>query len=416
MEEIDPKTVQFFEGILQHGPVREILIKQFMLLDSLTLIRLSKSSPFLKNYIENNINLWLPRIQEQVKKTDRNWPILYYEESKRFPGMYLTSLIFLIFPSFLDVFLFFVSYRPHVWLRNKPKDKEFGSTQDVINYQDWDVIIKDQKNAFDLNILKSFYIYDVFLWTKSKHDIEKGILAHNDFVRRYNYSKYRNLIMRRQFHDLELVPRIGCWFKYFDKDVSFVFTNRLPQKPWPVCDISLNIIVSFKNGHEGYFVFNNYIISKVVPPFYKPSFEKNAIRLHHYSFNSIDLLHIKDAKKLISPYFSLTFFHSLMTTRVYVYSEEMAPRFREYRNLKEMVQDKNGVVLIVENITPFKHYAPENQSEFLIESCIECQKPVKFKCAGCHRAVYCGRECAKKGWEDGMHSDVCEIISKNQSF
>ena len=106
MEEINPKTTRFFEGLLKHGPIREVLIKQLMLLDSLTLIRLMNDSPSISNYIKDNADIWIPRIKRQMNHTFR-WPIKYYEESDDFPGMYMTSMIFFYFPTLFDVFFIF---------------------------------------------------------------------------------------------------------------------------------------------------------------------------------------------------------------------------------------------------------------------------------------------------------------------
>jgi MYND finger len=419
MEEINPKTVRFFEGLLKHKPIREVLIEQLNILDSLTLIRLSKASPSLNDLIKDNADIWVSRIQQQTKKIRLPYAIKYYEESDKFPGMYKTSLIFRIFPSLLDVFLFFVTYLPHIWLPKKveAEDQPIRTTQDVITCQDWNVKFKDQKNGFNLEIFKSFYIYEVFFWTKSKRENENGTIADYKFEPKRN-SRYTNLISNRPFHQLELVPRIGYWFKYYDRDVSFVLTQKLPKRtqeePWPECNIPLKVAGKFGNTKEYFFVFNNYNLSKIELMFHeKEDFKKNAIMLENQMYSGkFQFLGIRGRKNQISPYFNVTFFILLTAVRVYVFSDDMLDRFREYNTLREMRKnrDKNDVILIVETIVPIRHFAKEDQMEFLIESCVECQKPATLQCSGCNRAVYCGEECGKKSWEQGLHSKVCKHI------
>jgi MYND finger len=414
MEEINPKTVRFFEGLLKHGPIREVLIKQLMILDSLTLIRLMNDSPATSNYIKDNADIWIPRIKQQMNQIYYGrWPIKYYEESDEFPGMYMTSVIFFYFPTLFDVFLFFVSFKPHVWLPEKAAfQAEIETTRDVITCQDWDVKFKDQNNAFNLDYVRNFYIYDAYSWTKSKNKNEKGKVA-NYHMEQVHSSSYLKFTKQRQFHQLEIVPRIGYWFKYFEEDVSFVLTRKIPKEPWPKCNVSLNVVTKFAGG-EYFFVFNNYNLSKIeIATWYEKNiFRKNAILLEDEDEDGFHFLHIKGGKNQISPYFNVTFFIAMTAFRVYVFSEDIFSRFRAYKNFREMreTQEKNDVILVVETILPFRHFAKEDQMEFLIESCVECQKPATLQCSGCNRAVYCGEECGKKSWEQGLHSEVCKHI------
>lgn len=413
MEEIDPKTVSFFEDLLRHGPIREVLIKQLNLLDSLTLIRLVKASPSLKDYVKNNANIWLPRIQKQTLSKEIGWTLAYYKKSKKFPGMYMTSLIFYIFPSFYDVFLFYISYAPHVWIHENALFKaQIETTREVITCQDWDIKFKDSQHKFNLDIFNSIYINSTYLWTKSNNIREKGIVANQDMIKN-NYDNFIHLMMKRRFHELELVPRIGYWFKYFDDDVSFVLTHKLPKEPWPKCEVSLNVVVRFSNGKTAFFVFSNYNISKVsVPSVEVVNFKKNAILVKDMDSVDVQFLHIPGGKKLLSQDFNVTFFISLYAYRVYVFSVDMLPRFSGYyRQIDELRSRDDDIILVVEEVIPLKHYAPENQTEFLIESCVECQKPATLQCSGCHRAAYCGEECGKKSWEDGLHSHVCKMLN-----
>lgn len=408
-EESEPNisTVHFFEGLLRHAPVRELLIKQFTLLDSLTLIRLAKASPFLNDYIRNNAELWVPKIKQYsaLIKGFRDHidnTIVYYEKSTAFTELYQTSLLFYLFPSFIDLYLFLVAVKPHVWVGGiSIYDK--ATPRHIITCQDWTAVSKHKKHSLNKLFDEYFYISNAHVWTQSTSRAEKGFI-HNQV--------YSSWVDNQKFHEVYFMPRIGYIFKYSKDDASFILTSRLPQKPWPRCEIHFSIVTRFDNGRKSYFVFDNYNIFNISA---SSAFKRDVIELFEDEVpRGIAFMLIKNARTRISLDFSVTFFISFVAFRVYVFFEDMLQsKFEKYqKKISGMNKNNDDVILVVEQILPVQHYTKEDQTEFLIESCIECQGPAQAKCSGCLRAVYCGEECAKKGWENSLHSKMCKHISK----
>jgi hypothetical protein len=125
---------------------------------------------------------------------------------------------------------------------------------------------------------------------------------------------------------------------------------------------------------------------------------------------------IKGGKKSISPNFSVTFYLSnKLAVRVNVLSEWRISLLegvekRNFEDIKAKLKETD-CILSFESTYLFNYFPSKDQFEYVIESCIECDKPATLQCSGCNRAVYCGKECGKQSWEKGMHSKVCNKLT-----
>ena len=150
MEDIDPKTVRFFEGLVKHAPVRETLLQQLNLLDSLTLIRLSNASSILAKYIKDD-RIWQPRVSKLLILNSA-----YFFDS---PEGYVTASLFAIVPSSYDAFLVKTAETPHIWFDKKAKtSEEYDLTKYVINVQDWNVRLTKNKGGTSIDFLNKLIV------------------------------------------------------------------------------------------------------------------------------------------------------------------------------------------------------------------------------------------------------------------
>jgi hypothetical protein len=407
MEETTVPGIEFFEGLLKHKPIKNAIIKQLSLLDSLTLIRFINVSPKLAEFAKDD-SIWWPRIKAK-------WGGKYYEPSEEFPGMFMTTYLYARFPSPYDVFIFLVSGQPHVWV----------SEGRVLNVQDWDRRVESDipekskqllLRRWDIDTTKS---KDYYLWTRERGSIW-GVEATLEEYRKGNLPQPSSDIWARGRSErrFSLVPRLGFWFKQSRDKTEFavVQTSKIPSKSML---FNYNVLTA---------VYVDWVSHADLPKVYtfngigfdrsrdinKVSLVKHMRDADFLEFAGNNLpqgrsVLLRNARGQVDMNFTMTVFVDRAGS-VECYRVNVEPYETKMMTYLPKGNPDTDVVLYSKLIQPDIHTARPDQFEFLIDSCITCNKPATLQCSGCNRAVYCGEECGKEGWTRDMHSHVCTHI------
>lgn len=387
MEETSGPDVSFFENLLQHKPVKSVLIKQLGLLDSLTLIRFINVSPKVAEFAKDDA-IWTPRVQ-------RKWGGKYKKQSTEFPGVLVTSYAYSPFQSAYDLFLFLSASTAHAW-----------ETQDtIINVQDWNLTIigpgSEEEKRSTIEKLRSFMLgldLNYYLWTEEggklgyEEDYRRG-RAHTLGVDRFDYV--------RRVH-FELTPRWCFWFKPSadGKDVTVAEAGRRLSRVIPFYETFwVNVQVKNDAGSPIVGAFK-FVSSKFVPRDRNDKkFDRDFLELPGGTKHK-ELTFFPDEERIPQD-FNMTIFVGVFgTVECYRLSVEVDTR-KGRRFTKTLRCERVEIDL---------HSARSDQSEFLIDSCLTCNQPAALQCSGCNRAVYCSQECGKRAWKEEMHNLVCGQI------
>jgi len=421
--DVPPPEAAFFEELLKHKPIKDVLIKQLSLLDSLTLIRLARTSLALSEFIRDD-TIWAPRLKKQYGG-------YWYDVNPKYPNMYFSSVLYFCFPTLYDAFIYMITSKPHAWTRDL----------NTLSVQDWDFSINSKNCDFPVffkqRLVKElpWWHQELYIvWTTNTHqkngpvtDKSKGPYDDNIQHVAQNLDSIRRTW---ECNELSLVPRLGFWFKISldKKDISFIPTLYQPSRKIRFDAEFYFTIRYFKNVEKHFRLHDNKLNVLEKQPknadvvFFGYEHPKRFPGSGQFSYTVI----FNKSKKEISIDFSVCFFvnkvvyqnipgiPALAGAEAYRVTVDASPE----KNILEMLKkrfDRNvdvysDTVLKIEEFNPYTHKTTPEQFEFNIETCLVCGQPSQLKCSECHRASFCSEECGQQSWSDNTHASVCKIL------